>query len=197
VIAPESLPDGRVRVDMGAPRVKPEQVPFLPEAMGLEPLSYRSEMDEDLYVLNHQGMLIEWAAISMGNPHAVIVVDSVNVSLAGGDSAYDRVDQWGPFIQSLAAFPQGVNVGFMQVLSRTELALRVYERGAGETLACGSGACAAVVSGIRRGLLNTIVSVSTRGGPLQIEWSGRLTDPVYLSGDAKVVFSGEIDIPSL
>jgi diaminopimelate epimerase len=125
----------------------------------------------------------------MGNPHAVQLVDNV-------DSA--PVAEWGPQIESHLRFARHVNAGFMQLLSRTEMRLRVYERGAGETLACGTGACAAVVAGIRLGLLDSRVDVHTRGGLLTVEWpggAGQLDAAVTLSGPATRVFDGEIEIP--
>jgi diaminopimelate epimerase len=124
----------------------------------------------------------------MGNPHAVLWVDEV-------DSA--PVAQWGPLIEGHPRFAQRVNAGFAQLVSRSQLRLRVYERGAGETLACGTGACAAVVAGIRQGLLDPVVEVQTRGGPLRIEWAGQtdLAAPVRLSGPATRVFEGQIEVP--
>ena len=124
----------------------------------------------------------------MGNPHAVQLVDDV-------DSA--PVAQTGPVIENHARFAQRVNAGYLQVLSRTEVRLRVYERGAGETLACGTGACAAVVSGIRLGLLDGLVDVHTRGGRLSIAWAGGASDPVFLTGPATTVFEGQIELPDL
>ena len=121
----------------------------------------------------------------MGNPHAVALVDDVDAA---------PVLSVGPQVQALAAFPQGVNVGFMQVLDRAHIRLRVYERGAGETLACGTGACAAVVCGIRLGLLDGHVDVQTHGGILTIEWAGG-NAPVMMTGPATTVFKGEIDLP--
>jgi len=121
----------------------------------------------------------------MGNPHAVMLVDNV-------DTAPVLVQ--GPQVQQLSAFPRGVNVGFMQVMDRSRIRLRVYERGAGETLACGTGACAAVVAGIRLGLLDAAVDVQTRGGVLTISWAGG-DAPVMMTGPATTVFQGEIDIP--
>lgn len=129
----------------------------------------------------------------MGNPHAVQLVASVETA---------SVTTQGPQIQQNARFPQGVNVGFMQVVDRSHIKLRVYERGAGETLACGSGACAAVVAGIRLGLLDPMVQVQTRGGTLTISWGGKQAGeesgtwaPVLMTGPATTVFHGEIDIP--
>ena len=122
----------------------------------------------------------------MGNPHAVQLVDDVERA---------PVLQSGPLIEQHVRFPMRVNAGFMQVLSRSQIRLRVYERGAGETLACGSGACAAVVAGIRWGLLDARVEVLTRGGQLTIEWAGQLDAPVMLTGPATTVFASQIDVP--
>jgi diaminopimelate epimerase len=128
----------------------------------------------------------------MGNPHAVQVVDSVDTA---------SVLSQGPLIENHSAFPNRVNAGFMQVLSRDAIRLRVFERGAGETLACGTGACAAVVAGIRMGLLNPKVDVQTHGGVLTIEWQGGalkdVSQPVLMTGPATSVFEGEIDVPEL
>ena len=122
----------------------------------------------------------------MGNPHAVQLVDDVDTA---------PVAQMGPLIETGARFARRVNAGFMQVVSRSQIRLRVYERGAGETLACGTGACAAVVAGIRLGLLEPRVDVQTRGGLLCIEWSGELRAPVMMTGPATTVFESEIEIP--
>ena len=122
----------------------------------------------------------------MGNPHAVQLVDDVDTA---------PVAQSGPLIEHHAAFPKRVNAGFMQVVSRRQIRLRVHERGAGETLACGTGACAAVVAGIRLGLLDAQVEVLTRGGPLTIEWTGAPGAPVMMTGPATTVFESEIEIP--
>ena len=122
----------------------------------------------------------------MGNPHAVQLVDDIETA---------DLAETGPLIERHARFPRRVNAGFMQVLSRGQIRLRVYERGAGETLACGSGACAAVVAGIRLGLLDRRVDVHTRGGNLSIEWSGELQGPVMMTGPATTVFESEIEIP--
>ena len=122
----------------------------------------------------------------MGNPHAVQLVDNVDTA---------PVAQTGPLIESHQRFPQRVNAGYLQIVNRGEVRLRVYERGAGETLACGTGACAAVVAGIRLGLLDARVQVHTRGGLLTIDWAGGLQDPVFMTGPATTVFEGEIDIP--
>ncbi|MFA6615807.1 MAG: diaminopimelate epimerase, partial [Hydrogenophaga sp.] len=123
-----------------------------------------------------------------GNPHAVLLVPDVDAA---------PVAEWGPQIENHGCFPQRVNAGFLQVLGRDRVRLRVYERGAGETLACGTGACAAVVAGIRQGLLGERVDVQMRGGLLTIEWTGRPDAPVKMTGPATTVFEGEIDIPDL
>ena len=124
--------------------------------------------------------------VSMGNPHAVQLVDDVDTA---------DVEQIGPLVSKHLRFPRGVNAGFMQIVNRGQVKLRVYERGAGETLACGTGACAAVVAGIRQGLLDSSVQVATRGGLLQIDWAGGEAS-VMMTGPATKVFDSEIDIPA-
>jgi diaminopimelate epimerase len=126
------------------------------------------------------------AVVSMGNPHAVQLVDNVDTA---------PVPETGPLIERHARFPQRVTAGYLQIVDRTHVRLRVFERGAGETLACGTGACAAVVSGIRLGLLDPEVHVDTRGGRLTIAWSGQEADSVFMTGPATTVFEGQIDIP--
>ena len=176
--------DGRVTVDMGPPAFALEQVPF--DASGLLP---HAVADWQTWPLSlGEAGTVQVAVLSMGNPHAVLWVDDVDAA---------PVAQWGPLIEGHPRFTERVNAGFAQVVSRTQLRLRVYERGVGETLACGTGACAAVVAGIRQGLLDPAVEVQTRGGPLRIEWAGQ-TDPraaVYLSGPATPVFEGQIELP--
>ena len=172
VIAPRLEGDGNVTVDMGVPRFLPHEIPFL------------HDDDVVVYNLDVADETLEVSVVSMGNPHAVQVVDSV-------DSA--PVGEHGPLIESHARFPQRVNAGFMQVVDKHAIRLRVYERGAGETLACGTGACAAAVAGIRRGLLESPVRVSTRCGDLTIAWGGD-GRPVLMTGPAQTVFSGEIDL---
>ena len=188
VLTLEALPDGQVQVDMGAPIFEHDRIPFRAEN-----LASKKEFHETLYALpigSNPGGHDDWIGVlSMGNPHAVQVVMDV-------DSA--PVAQEGPFIESHPAFPQRVNAGFMQVLSRNAIKLRVYERGAGETLACGTGACAAVVSGIRRGLLDSPVCVQTRGGELSIAWPGvrdGVAQSVIMTGPATTVFEGEFTLP--
>ena len=165
-------PDGQVRVDMGPPALAPSRIPFVAEQ---EALSYPLEV---------AGRTLEIGALSMGNPHAVLIVDDLDKA---------PVAELGPAIESHPRFPQRVNVGFMQVLSSTRIRLRVYERGAGETLACGTGACAAVVSGRLRGLLESPVRVSLPGGDLMIGWAGP-DQSVWMTGPAMPVFEGEIEL---
>ena len=182
VIAPQLMPDGRVTVDMGAPHFAPKDLPFDTSGLRLQPLGDWGQWSVLPAGASSEVLL---AAVSMGNPHAVLLVDDV-------DSA--PVATLGPQIQANPRFGQGVNVGFMQVQARNQLRLRVYERGVGETLACGTGACAAVVAGIRLGLLDHSVDVQTRGGVLSIAWAGGEA-PVLMTGPATTVFRGEIDIP--
>ena len=172
IIAPRLEGDGNVTVDMGIPRFLPGEIPFL------------HEDDTVVYSLDVADETLDISVVSLGNPHAVQVVASV-------DDA--PVDTHGPLIESHARFPQRVNAGFMQVADRHAIRLRVYERGAGETLACGTGACAAAVSGIRRGLLDSPVRVTTRGGDLNIAWGGP-DRPVRMTGPAVTVFTGEIEL---
>jgi len=178
--------DGQVEVNMGAPIFDPALVPFNPEG-----LASLQEFHEILYALELRAPAEhdDWVGVlSMGNPHAVQVVVDV-------DSA--PVLEEGPVIECHRAFPKRVNAGYMQIINRNEIKLRVFERGAGETLACGTGACAAVVSGIRRALLDSPVTVHTRGGELQIAWSGVIdgvAQPVMMTGPAMTVFEGEVEI---
>ncbi len=164
--------DGQVRVNMGQPRFDPARIPF--EA-GAEADSYRLELD---------GQSLEIGAVSMGNPHAVLQVASVD------DAPVGRL---GPLVENHPRFPNRVNAGFMQVLGRDSIRLRVYERGAGETLACGTGACAAVAVGRRQGRLDERVRVRLPGGELVIHWSGA-GQPVWMTGPAARVFDGEIEL---
>ncbi|MFC6283247.1 diaminopimelate epimerase [Polaromonas aquatica] len=187
VIEPSMQPDGRVRVDMGAPVFELPLVPF--DASGLTPVAVNSWKKWPLagvYTAPQAPVLI--AVLSMGNPHAVQIVDDVDAA---------PVAETGPLIENHVRFPRRVNAGFMQLVSRSQIRLRVYERGVGETLACGTGACAAVVAGIRLGLLDRRVDVQTRGGQLTIEWSGALDAPVMMTGPATTVFESEIEIPEL
>lgn len=172
IIVPEIGADGLVSVDMGTPIFAPADIPFITDAPA------------PTYLLSIDGMLLELSVLSMGNPHAVLVVDNV-----------DRIDvaRLGPLVQAHPSFPRGVNVGFMQIESRRRIRLRVFERGAGETLACGTGACAAAVGGICRGLLDSPVTVSTRGGELTVAWPGG-GGSVIMTGAAVKVFDGEIEL---
>lgn len=164
--------DEQVSVDMGAPRLQPEQVPFIADAQAVT------------YPFDVAGKVYDISAVSMGNPHGVLVVDNVNTA---------PVAELGPLIENHARFPARVNVGFMQIVARNEINLRVFERGVGETLACGTGACGAVVAGRLRGLLDGKVKVNLPGGSLQIEWQGE-GQPVIMTGPAVTVFHGQIKI---
>ena len=167
-IVPRLEDDGEVTVDMGVPRFGPDEIPFVGgTGATVEPL------DVD-------GTVVTISALSMGNPHAVQVVDDVDTA---------PVETLGPRIERHPRFPKRVNAGFMQIVDRANIRLRVYERGAGETLACGTGACAAVVAGRRRGLLDERVRVATRGGDLTIAWAGGRA-PVTMKGPARTVFEG-------
>jgi diaminopimelate epimerase len=174
VIVPRLAAGGQVAVDMGAPRFDPPGIPF------------RASAEAPSYTLEVGGEPVELDVLSMGNPHAVQFVRDVDAA---------PVLAQGPLIENHPDFPQRVNAGYAQVLSPAHVKLRVWERGAGETLACGTGACAAVVAGIRRGLLERRVRVTTRGGDLWIEWPLRAGDAaVMMTGDAVRVFDGEIEI---
>lgn len=164
--------DGQVTVNMGAPRFTPAQIPF------------EAKTQSTVYELPLKDETVMISAVSMGNPHAVMLVDNVHTA---------EVASLGPQIESHPQFPQRVNAGFMQVLNAHEINLRVYERGSGETLACGTGACAAAVSGIQLGSLQSPVKVHTRGGILTIQWAGN-NAPVMMTGPAEIVFDGEIEI---
>ena len=178
IITLHELPDGQVKVDMGDPVLDLPRIPFKVEhasAVNEQGLLWRLVLGEQ-----HADV----AVVSMGNPHAVMTVADVEQA---------PVARLGPLIEHHYAFPNRVNAGFMQVVSRTHIKLRVFERGAGETLACGTGACAAVVAGIRQGLLDSKVDVHTHGGVLTIEWQGA-GQPVFMTGPATTVFSGEMEI---
>ena len=184
IITPRIEADGAITVDMGAPRFAPADLAF--DAAGLEA---RVQADDTLYTLplgaaGTPSTSIAISIVSMGNPHAVQLVDDVELA---------PVAATGPLIEQHARFANKVNAGFMQIIDRKHVKLRVYERGAGETLACGTGACAAVVAGIRRGLLDSPVRVTARGGELSIAWGGA-DAPVMLSGPAVTVFEGEITL---
>lgn len=164
--------DGLVRVNMGVPRFEPKDIPI--------------DTDDRVahYRLSAGQAGLEAAILSMGNPHAVIIVDNVEQA---------PVQVLAPQVQQDALFPEGVNVGFMQIVDKSHIRLRVYERGAGETLACGSGACAAVVAGCQDGLLQGTVDVELRGGNLAITWRGE-GEPVWMTGPAATVYEGRIDL---
>lgn len=173
IIHPRLEANGLVTVDMGAPHFAPAEIPFVSD----------TDAPEQPLILP-EGTTLTIGAVSMGNPHAVAVV---------ADTESAPVAEQGPQIENHVRFPQRVNAGFMQVLDRHNIRLRVYERGAGETLACGTGACAAVVSGIRRGLLESPVRVQTHGGDLNIAWAG-VGQPVIMTGPAVTVFTGEVEL---
>ncbi|GAB1394348.1 diaminopimelate epimerase [Rhodocyclaceae bacterium] len=173
LIEPRLEADGQVTVNMGVPRLAPRDIPFL------------TETDDLVQTLEFAGRSAQITAVSMGNPHAVQVVENVDSAPVARD---------GPLIEAHPYFPKRVNAGFMEVVDRHNIRLRVFERGAGETLACGTGACAAVVAGICRGLLDSPVRVETRGGELTIAWDG-MGQAVRMTGPAVTVFSGEIELP--
>lgn len=163
-------PNGQVMVNMGVPEFAPERIPFI------------SERQQTLYNREIAGEWVSFSAVSMGNPHAVLQVTDVDMAPVG---------VLGPALEHHPSFPRRVNVGFMQVLGRDRIRLRVFERGSGETLACGTGACAAVVAGCIQGLLDTQVTVTLPGGDLQIRWDGE-GQPVWMTGPAETVFRGTL-----
>jgi diaminopimelate epimerase len=173
IITPRLEDDGNVTVDMGVPVLTPAEVPFV------------SDSDAWVQPLDVAGTAVAITAVSMGNPHAVQVVADVDTA---------PVAEQGPLIEHHPRFPARVNAGFLQVVDEHHVRLRVFERGAGETLACGTGACAAVVAGILRGLVASPVRVATRGGELTIAWGGVGT-PVMMTGPAVTVFAGELTLP--
>ena len=172
VIVPRLEPDGRVSVNMGAPRFEPAEIPFTAPARA------------EVYDLELDGTVAQVSVLSMGNPHAVQIVPDVDRA---------PVATQGPLIERHPRFPRRVNAGYMQIVDRGHIRLRVYERGAGETPACGTGACAAVVAGRQRGLLDVSVEVSLPGGVLQVTWDGP-GRPVWLTGPAVTVFEGSMDL---
>lgn len=172
LIIPKLEINGEITVNMGAPKFEPQEIPFV---AGKRELAYPLDIDH---------RQVEISAVSMGNPHAVQLVADVNRA---------PVLTEGMLIERHPRFPQRVNAGYMQVMDRSHIRLRVYERGAGETLACGTGACAAVAAGINLGLLESTVTVSFRGGDLMVRWEGG-TEPVWMTGPAVAVFDGEIDL---
>ena len=174
IIVPEVVANGEVTVNMGEPRVAPAEIPFV------------GGNDDIVQSLEVAGETIAISVVSMGNPHAVQVVAEIETA---------PVSTQGPLLEHHAQFPQRVNAGYMQVVDRATIRLRVWERGAGETLACGTGACAAVVTGIRRALVDSPVRVETRGGWLTIAWPGPGVG-VIMTGPAASVFEGEWEVPS-
>jgi len=173
----ELLSKGDIRVNMGPPKFTTESLPFDPL------LAKTIDGDFAKHQISVSDISIDFSTVSMGNPHAVIRVASTDVA---------PVIEHGALLDAHAAFPNGVNVGFMQILTPTHIKLRVFERGAGETLACGTGACAAVALGRHNGLLESSVNVDLSGGQLRIEWSGNDHDSLFMSGPTETVFSGKI-----
>lgn len=172
LIYPRLEDNGEVTVNMGQPRFLPTEIPFV------------ADTDAVIHPLDVAGQFLDITVVSMGNPHAVQVVADVDTA---------PVAEHGPLIEHHPRFPQRVNAGFMQIMARDAIRLRVFERGAGETLACGTGACAAVVAGIRRGLLDDTVRVTTRGGELTIHWAGG-SEPVLMTGPAETVYEGSLNL---
>jgi diaminopimelate epimerase len=175
IIYPIIEADGQVRVNMGVPQFDPAQVPF------------QAERRQPVYNLDIGGQIIPMSVLSVGNPHAVQIVEDVERA---------PVTSQGPLVENHPRFPQRVNAGYMQIIDRTHIQLRVYERGTGETLACGTGACAAVVAGRLRHLLDDTVEVAVRGGRLRISWEGE-GQPVWMTGSATTVYDGSIDLDNL
>jgi len=170
LITLEMMSETDVRVNMGAPKFLPELIPLDAPA-------------QELYELEYQDSTIVFSVVSMGNPHAVIIVDDITTA---------KVAEIGQYLQNNALFPQSVNVGFMQIVDENNIKCRVYERGVGETIACGTGACAAVVTGCKQGLLKTDVTVYVTAGSLNIQWQGD-DEPVYMTGTTASVFEGNIN----
>ena len=183
IIAPRLELDGSITVDMGAPVLEPALVPF--DTAGLAGVAEGSDTlwPLDLALPGHSSPVLV-SVVSMGNPHAVQVVDDVDAQ---------DLEQSGPLIEHHPRFPRRVNAGYLQIVDRHHVKLRVYERGAGETLACGTGACAAAVAGILRGRLDSPVRISARGGELSIAWQGP-GQPVLMTGPAVTVFEGVIEL---
>jgi diaminopimelate epimerase len=172
--------DKQVTVNMGAPQFEPSKVPFIADKR-----EHTYALQPNIHAGSEHVSFVDITAVSMGNPHAVMIVDDVETA---------KVAELGPLIESHPRFPERVNVGFMQIIHPHEIKLRVYERGSGETLACGTGACAAAVSGIQLGLLQSPVLVHARGGKLQIAWAGE-GHAVMMTGPAEMVFEGVIELP--
>jgi diaminopimelate epimerase len=172
LIEARTLPGGAVAVDMGPVRFDPRALPF------------DAEVEADRYLLEAAGRRVEIGAVSIGNPHAVLAVEAVETA---------DVEHLGPAIEGHARFPRRVNAGFMQIIDRSHIRLRVYERGVGETLACGTGACAAVAVGRRWGKLERQVQVSVRGGELRVNWNGP-GEHIWLTGPAEISFAGHLEV---
>jgi diaminopimelate epimerase len=172
IIYPKLEDNGLVTVDMGAPRFEPAEIPFVADKLA------------ETYPLKLGNEVITISSVSMGNPHAVQIVPNIDTA---------AVESQGPLIENHERFPQRVNAGFMQILDEHHIKLRVFERGAGETLACGTGACAAAVAGIQLGKLQSPVTVSMRGGQLSIAWQGKSTS-VMMTGPAVTVFEGQLSL---
>ena len=175
MIYPRINPDGTVTVNMGIPRFGPAEIPFI------------ADQEAVLYPIEVDGADVDMGVVSMGNPHAVQLVEDVGIA---------PVESQGPQIEYHPRFPNRVNAGFMQVMDRNSIRLRVYERGAGETLACGTGACAATVVGRQMGLLGDTVDVELAGGHLEVRWEGP-GQPVWMRGPAVTVFEGTVDLQEL
>ena len=171
-VVPELVEGGHVRVDMGAPNFHPTALPFVADEASI---SHALEVDGEVLFIG---------AVSMGNPHAVLQVTNIQTA---------EVERLGPLIESHARFPRNVNAGFMQIVDRNHIKLRVYERGAGETMACGTGACAAMAVARSQELVDERVTVELPGGELLIEWAG-LGQPLYMTGDASNVFEGKVEL---
>ena len=165
------IDDSQVRVNMGIPQFDPASIPLA------------TDNQQEQYVINHEGENIHFSALSIGNPHMIIQVENVDTA---------PLERLGPVLEAHEFFPQRVNVGFMQIIDRQHFRLRVFERGVGETLACGSGACAAMVAAVKSGALDHQARASLRGGDLNLEWQGE-GKPVMMTGDTALVFEGEID----
>ena len=203
VLELKATADGQVTVNMGEPKFEPSSLPFEPTGLETQQKGAAQLFSLDLFDARPKNTsnvplagafiasvaiksIVNFAIVSMGNPHAVQLVDDVETA---------DVEKVGPLLSKHARFPRGVNAVFMQIVNRGLVKLRVYERGAGETLACGTGACAAVVAGIQQGLLDSRVRVETLGGALTIDWLGGAS-PVMMMGPATKVFESEIEIPS-
>lgn len=180
VIEPELLADGRVKVNMGAPIFDLPRLPFDPSSLSRQRLGQAIQ-----WRLEHADGALWFSALSMGNPTATVFVQDVETT---------PVDRWGRFIGEHPVFPNRTNVAFLEILDKNNARIRVFERGAGETLACGSGTCAAIVAAMKAGFCQNFVEVQAKGGHLRIEWDGAVDSPVYLIGPAEHVFDGEIEI---